>query len=130
MALAISAQKRRIMKRNVLIIEGDFYLAEAYLHLVQSRTTHNVHMIQDEQQAISYLEDQTPDVLVIDMDLPKQSSFKILNMLKASNRLKDIVVIALCTDPVLCKQLKSHVSYAMQKPIPQTTLISILQDIQ
>ena len=130
MAQATTRRVRRTMKKtDILIVESDFFLAEAYSQLIRSRTTHSVRVIQDGEAAISYIEAHNPDVMVLDMDMPKYFGFKILNMLKANNRLKDITVITLSSDPDLCRQLEKRVDYAVRKPIPQSMLMSILEQL-
>ena len=49
----------------------------------------------DAEQALSWLEDNVPDIILMDLDLPGQDGLSLTRQLKADGRTSDIRIVAL-----------------------------------
>jgi CheY-like chemotaxis protein len=84
----------------LLIVEDDAVLRE--LCRAEMRVARfDVHVAEDGLQALRFLDQQRPDIIVLDLGLPHVSGVDIYNELRANGATKDIPIV-ICTgaDPV------------------------------
>ncbi len=90
---------------NILLVEdneGDIVLTlEA---IKQTKAIKNVYVVKDGEEALLYLHKQkyfadvtTPDIIFLDINLPKIDGKEVLAEIKSDNKLKSIPVIMLTT---------------------------------
>lgn len=85
-------------KLEVLLIED--HLPDAHLvrrTLNKSGIDHTLRVIWDGEDALRYLEEFTPDIIFIDLNLPKVNGLEILTEVSNNKRLKDIPVAIVTT---------------------------------
>jgi two-component system response regulator len=79
------------VKRVVAIIEDN----ESDKEMIEQYFCHNdldVHFIEDGQDALNFLDENEPSLIVLDLNLPKINGFEILEKLRKVNK-KCIVII-------------------------------------
>lgn len=78
--------------KKILVAEDDTYLANAY-RVKLTKAGFEVHNAQDGEEAIEMLSSFKPDIILLDLVMPKKDGFAVLTDLKANPTLKDIPVI-------------------------------------
>lgn len=81
--------------KSVLIIEDDFYVTRAYSIKLEKEGI-NVMSVSDGEAAIDLLKkNDLPDLIILDLMLPKKSGFEVLGDMRANDKWKNVPVIVL-----------------------------------
>lgn len=80
--------------RRVLLAEDDKFLRKAASTALRRRG-YEVLNAQDGQEALAVAREQTPDVILLDLIMPKVQGFEVLRSLKADPATRNIPVIVL-----------------------------------
>ena len=124
---------------NILLVEdneGDILLTtEAF---EESRIINKITAIRDGKAAINFFEGLTnkediPNMVLLDINLPKVSGHEVLMYIKNSEKYKSIPVIMLTTsssekDILAC--YKNHVNCYITKPIDVTDFMKAISKIE
>ena len=78
--------------KKILIAEDDKFLANAY-RVKLSKSGFDVMIAQDGEEAIKSLSEFTPDLIILDLMMPKVDGFSVLRELKSSDKWKGIPVL-------------------------------------
>jgi len=78
--------------KKILVAEDDTYLANAY-RVKLGKAGFEVKNVFDGQEAINILQTFMPDLIILDIVIPKKDGFTILSEIKANERWKNIPVI-------------------------------------
>ncbi|WCL50196.1 response regulator [Leptospira sp. GIMC2001] len=128
---------------HVLLVEdndGDILLTKEAL--LEGKFSNEVTVIKDGWKAIQYLEEvdldgnlknQIPDLILLDVNLPKMNGHEVLNRIKANHKIKHIPVIMLTTsslDADINLSYRSYVNCYITKPIDVNDYVSIVHKIQ
>ena len=110
--------------KKILIVE-DSGLARKVL--VESLSDQGYYLIEakDGEEALDQLGAETPDLVLLDLILPKKDGYEVLSSMKKSERLKNIPVIVLTSRDTLFDKLKGKMSGTdeyMTKPVDSTAL--------
>ncbi len=81
-------------KKRVLLIEDDSFISQLYA-LKFSKTPYEMILARDGEEGIALSKDQKPDLILLDIILPKLSGFSVLESFKSDPETKDIPVILL-----------------------------------
>jgi DNA-binding response OmpR family regulator len=81
-------------KKNVIIVEDEKSLMMILEKLFESNGF-DVIKANDGLEAINLLNSKTPDIMILDLMLPKLSGFKLLDIIREDTGLSDIPVIVL-----------------------------------
>jgi len=111
---------------NILLIEdneGDILLTTEALE--ESRIMNVVKVIRDGEAAIGFFEtsndkDNYPDLVLLDVNLPKITGHEVLHYIKAHEKYKSIPVIMLTTSSAekdILQSYNNHVNCYITKPI-------------
>lgn len=86
--------------KKVLIIEDDFAIAELY-RIVFSKRQYSVEVAYDGEQGMEKVGVFQPDIILVDIMMPKMNGLQVTKQLKANARTSAIPVYALSnlTDP-------------------------------
>ena len=79
--------------KRILHIEDNASNRKAVKHILRM-TDYDLIEAKDGQQGLDTLETETPDLILLDMQLPKVSGYEVAKRIKAVDRLKNIPVIA------------------------------------
>lgn len=77
---------------HILIVEDDQFLVAAY-KLKFEKENFKVTIAQDGQEALDFLQNELPDLILLDLVMPVKDGFAVLSDVKESERLRDIPVI-------------------------------------
>jgi two-component system, chemotaxis family, response regulator Rcp1 len=111
---------------SILLVEDDPYDTLLILEALADRQQFHVRAVEDGAQALAYLQgqylalnDQLPDLLIMDLRLPKMNGLELLAEIKTDERLKPIPVIIL-TNSTFDQDIRDcyalHANVYIQKP--------------
>jgi len=78
--------------KKILVVEDDIYLANAY-RVKLTKAGFEVKNTSDGDEAINALQTFTPDLIILDIVMPKKDGFTTLAEIKANESWKNIPVI-------------------------------------
>lgn len=81
------------MKNKILLIEDEYYIGELYKMILEG-AGFNVIWAVDGEEGLRYAEEQ-PDLILLDIMLPKVNGIEILKKLKRTKNIRDIPVLLL-----------------------------------
>ena len=118
--------------------EGDILLTQEAL--ADSKLCNTLHSVQDGEEAMKFLYNKgdyatkpQPDIILLDLNLPKKDGREVLKELKADDRLKKIPVVVLTTsqsEEDISKMYDLHANCYISKPIDMNQFIKVVQAIQ
>lgn len=126
---------------QILLVEdnpGDIRLTKEALKQCDLPT--QLHVVTDGEQAVHYLKKEssfneatTPDILLLDLNLPKKNGFEVLETLRKDENLKHIPVIVLTTSVAEEDILRTHHANAncyISKPFDFSQFLTAIQIIK
>ena len=126
---------------HILLVEdneGDIYLTTEALEA--GKIVNKVSVARDGKLAIDFLEKRAPyldaelpDLILLDVNLPKKNGHEVLKYIKESPRLKYIPVIMLTTSSSEKDILQSYQQYAncfITKPVEVDSFFKVVSSIQ
>ncbi len=125
---------------EILLIEdnpGDVRLTiEA---LKESKILNNLHVAVDGIEAMSYLnregkfkDEPRPDLIILDLNLPKKDGSEVLEEIKEDESLKKIPVVILTTSEAeqdIIKSYELHANCYITKPVNMDQFIKVVKSI-
>lgn len=133
-------KKRRYKPIEILLIEdneGDIVLTVEALKT--TKIVNNLKVIEDGEKALAYLREEgeykgrpVPDLILLDLNLPKIDGREILHIIKNDDKIKFIPVVILTTSNSEEDVLKSYLEHAncyITKPLDMEQFIKIVQSI-
>lgn len=110
----------------MLVVEDDRSLRELYRTTLRG-AGYDVGAVEDGTDALRRMEDWTPDVVVLDLALPRLDGRDLMVELRARRETRDVpVVIVTGTDPAGLRS-KDFVRL-LQKPVTPEMLVSAVAD--
>ena len=125
---------------EILLVEdnpGDYRLTKEALK--EGKVYNNLHWAQDGVEAIDFLKRQgkhaeapRPDIILLDLNLPKKDGREVLSEIKRDEDLRKIPVVILTTSKAEEDVLKSydlHANCYVTKPVDLDKFIVVVQSI-
>jgi CheY-like chemotaxis protein len=123
---------------HILLVEdneGDIVLAREALR--EARIKNRITVITDGEKALEYLfcndNNRKPDLILLDMNLPKVNGLEVLAKLKADEALKIIPVVMLTTstsEQDVLDAYRNYVNCYINKPIDLEEFIVVIKNIE
>jgi CheY-like chemotaxis protein len=126
---------------NILLIEdnpGDVRLTQEAFK--EGRIDISMEVVMDGVEAVKFLQKEapysdkfTPDLILLDLNLPKRDGREVLKEIKADNFLKRIPVVILTTSNAeqdIVKSYNLHVNCYINKPVDFDKFFDIIQKIE
>jgi CheY-like chemotaxis protein len=126
---------------HILLVEdneGDILLTTEALS--EGKIINEVSIARDGEEAIDFLNQQgafsnatKPDLILLDVNLPKKNGYEVLDYIKSTNDLKHIPVIILTTSSSQKDILHAYRNYAnayITKPVDVDDFIKIISTIE
>ncbi len=126
---------------NILLVEdnlGDIELTRESLS--RGKLKNNLTVVENGEDALEYLFQRgqynnavRPDIILLDLNLPKVSGRGVLKILKEDERTKDIPVIILSSsrDALDIKEsYQLHANCFVSKPVSLSSFINVVQSIE
>lgn len=126
---------------HILLVEdneGDIFLISEALE--EGKIINKISVSKDGKEAIDFLEkkgkyknEETPDLILLDINLPKKNGHEVLEYIKTSENLKQIPVIMLTTsssDKDVLLSYKNHANCFITKPLDVNNFLTIVSSIE
>ena len=126
---------------QILLVEdnpGDIRLTQEALK--EGNLSNNLNVVKDGVEAVAYLKQEReyagkpmPDLILLDLNLPKMDGREVLEEIKSDSQLKRIPVVVLTTSNAEQDVLKSynlHVNCYINKPVDFDKFFDIIQKIE
>lgn len=112
---------------DILIVEdnpADSYLLREAM-LVEEPACSTV-AVPDGDAAIEYLSGQRPDIVVLDLNIPRRDGVEVLQFIRSENRLAGVVVIIFSSSPKDAIERKAPLADAhIQKPFDLDVFLQV-----
>jgi len=126
---------------EILLVEdnpGDVRLTQEVLN--DGKVRNNMHVVKDGVDAISFLQ-QTgeyagaprPDIILLDLNLPKKDGREVLADIKADPDLKNIPIVVLTTSSAeqdIFRSYDLHANCYITKPVDLDQFIRVIRSIE
>ena len=126
---------------HILLVEdneGDIFLTKEALE--NSKLYVNLSVVRDGKEAIDFLKKEgnyttvkEPDLLLLDLNLPKKNGFEVLQFIKQDTQLLNIPVIILSTSSAekdINKCYANYANYYITKPLEVENLFTVISKIE
>jgi CheY-like chemotaxis protein len=126
---------------NILLVEdnpGDIRLTKEVLK--EGKIRNNLSVVMDGEEALQFLnksgqyaEAFTPDIILLDLNLPKKDGREVLSEVKKNERLKRIPVIVLTTSDAaqdIKNMYEHHANCYITKPVDFNQFIDVIRSIE
>lgn len=126
---------------EILLVEdnpGDIRLTREAIK--EYKILNNLSVVQDGEEAINFLkkkdkyeEAPTPDLVLLDLNLPKIDGREVLRIIKSDDDLKTIPVVVLSTsenDKDIISSYQNYASCYITKPIDFDQFITVIKELQ
>jgi len=125
---------------EILLVEdnpGDVVLTKRALK--SGKVLHNLHVANDGEAALSYLHDveygqaPRPDLIMLDLNLPKVSGREVLEKIKSNDALTSIPVVVLTTSKAeedILKAYELHANSFISKPVDWQQFVNVIRFIE
>ena len=109
---------------KILLVDDDCEIVESMKVVLESQG-YEVFVARDGNQGLALIEEQSPDLVILDMMMPKRSGFLVLEKIRRSNQFPVKVIM------VTANEGSRHRSYAemlgvddyLRKPFPMDRLL-------
>ncbi|MCM2466855.1 response regulator [Methanoculleus sp. CWC-02] len=108
--------------------------------LLDSKLTNNLHVVTDGEEAMAFLQKHgryaaapKPDLILLDLNLPRKSGREVLAEIKANERLSSIPVVVMTIsqdERDICESYRLHANCYIRKPLNFEEFIKIVQSIE
>ena len=126
---------------EILLVEdnpGDARLAQEAMK--EAKVKNNLHWVEDGVQALSFLRREEgyeqvprPDVVLLDLNLPKKDGREVLADIKSDDRLKTIPVVVLTVskdEKDILKSYDLHANCYITKPLDLDSFLEVVKSIE
>ena len=133
--------KKTLRPVQILLVEdnpGDVQLTREALE--NCKMYNSLHVAEDGEKALNFLYKQegyetapTPDLIILDLNLPKVDGKEVLQQIKTDERLQSIPVVILTTSKAeedIARSYKLHANCYIQKPLDFERFIEVVHSIE
>ncbi|HLF75627.1 MAG TPA: diguanylate cyclase [Anaerolineales bacterium] len=113
---------------SALIIEDDRDIVALFRHVLDL-AGYRTEIVLHGKVAVEHLAESTPDIVLLDLNLPGVSGGEILAMMKAEERLKNIPVVVITAHPHLVETLPAAPQLVLIKPVNIEQMSNLIQRI-
>lgn len=103
------------MSKQVLVVDDDQNTVK-YLSVLLSEHGYEAVSACDGNEGLEKVEQTKPDLIVLDVMMPKKSGFVLFRQLKKDGRFKDIPVIMLTGVSGILEELETHKEETFERP--------------
>jgi two-component system, chemotaxis family, response regulator Rcp1 len=118
--------------------EGDARLAREALR--ETKLRNNLHHVADGEEAMAFLRKQggyagrpTPDLVLLDLNLPRKDGREVLKEIKADEHLKRIPVVILTTSRAeedIVRSYDLHANCYISKPLGMEQFVKVVRSVE
>ncbi len=122
------AKKAADSEKRILLVDDDAEIIES-LRLALEAQNYQVIIARDGNQGLALIERENPDLIILDMMMPKRSGFLVLERLKRLGEKKHRIIM------ITANEGNRHKAYAemlgvddyIRKPFPMDRLVQSVQ---
>lgn len=115
------------MTKKVLIIEDDFTLSDAF-GMTLKLAKYDVHISENGKKALEYLEEETPDIILLDVLMPVMDGREFLRKFKNTHGVPVVVLSNLDGKDDIDKLLSLGAqNYLLKSAISPNTLVPLVK---
>lgn len=119
------------MAKKILVVDDEPGFVELLAGILAAKG-YSVSSASDGRQAITWVNQDMPDLIILDIKMPHMSGYDVCRILRDNKRFRDIPVIMLTAmaelDNVKTGMSLGAVSY-ISKPFEQNTLLAMIQGL-
>ena len=118
--------------------EGDVGLIEEVFE--DAKIRNNLHVVEDGEEAMLFLNNEgqfsgapRPDIILLDLNLPKKDGREVLEEVKEDDNLKNIPVVVLTTSKAeedILRSYNLHANAYITKPVDFDQFIKVIKSIE
>ncbi|MCY7291700.1 MAG: response regulator [Ferruginibacter sp.] len=126
---------------HILLVEdneGDIYLVTEALE--EGKIVNKISVARDGKEALDFLDkkgkyekEELPDLILLDVNLPKKNGHEVLEYIKEKEALKQIPVIMLTTSSAekdILMSYKNHANCFITKPVDVDNFLKVIYSIE
>jgi two-component system, chemotaxis family, response regulator Rcp1 len=118
---------------EVLLVEDDVNDVELTMRALKGAKLRNrVHVARDGAEALDFLQQHRPDLILLDLNLPKVDGREVLEQVKADERLRHIPVIVVTSSRAeedIARSYHVHANAYVTKPIDPAVFLKAVNAI-
>lgn len=115
-------------RQKILIVDDEKDLAMGLVKLLEG-VGYTASCVFDGQAAIKEIKKQPPQLMILDLKMPKMDGLEVLDqMKKMGKRTKVLIVTAYGNIDTAIQSVKMGVTHYLQKPFKHQELIKLIQD--
>lgn len=118
------------IKRNKILVIEDSSTTRKVIAITLSQSGYEIIEATDGLEALSKLNEVRPDLILLDIILPKMDGYKILSIIKENSEFKHIPVIMLTSKDGIINKVKGKVAGStayLTKPFDPTQLVATIE---
>lgn len=126
---------------HILLVEdneGDIFLIKEAMEA--SRIVNTISVVKDGSKVLPFLQKEgrflnvaSPDLILLDLNLPRKNGLEVLEQIKNNDQFKTIPVIMLTTssaDTDVSQSYQRHVNCYITKPVDADTFLKVVTSIE
>lgn len=125
-----AATAQNLIKRNKILVIEDSSTTRKVIAITLSQNGYEIIEATDGLEALSKLNETRPDLILLDIILPKMDGYKILSIIKENPEFKKIPVIMLTSKDGIINKVKGKVAGStayLTKPFDPTQLVATIE---
>ena len=125
-----AATAQSLIKRNKILVIEDSSTTRKVIAITLSQSGYEIIEATDGLEALSKLNETRPDLILLDIILPKMDGYKILSIIKENPEFKQIPVIMLTSKDGIINKVKGKVAGStayLTKPFDPTQLVATIE---
>ncbi|MBI5957171.1 MAG: response regulator [Chloroflexi bacterium] len=111
--------------RFALVVEDDAEIARFFALVLQDQFS--VDIARTGREALDLLEMVTPEIIVLDLNIPFVSGVEILRQVRANERLAHTVVIVATANPQMAEEVYDLADLVLLKPVSYDQLRDLVR---
>ena len=126
----VSSREEPEVQKLVMVVDDSVTVRKVTTRFLE-REGYSVTTAKDGQDAIIQLQDVMPDVILLDIEMPRMDGFEVARHIRSSSRLRDIPIIMITSRTG--KKHRDHaltlgVNHYLGKPYQEEVLLSAIHD--
>ncbi|WP_295802548.1 Hpt domain-containing protein [uncultured Microbulbifer sp.] len=126
----IATREEPEVQKQVMVVDDSVTVRKVTTRFLE-REGYSVTTAKDGQDAIIQLQDVMPDVILLDIEMPRMDGFEVARHIRSSNRLRDIPIIMITSRTG--KKHRDHalslgVNHYLGKPYQEEVLLSAIHE--
>ena len=119
-------------KTPTILIADDENGQRVVLDMLLTLDGYNVVAKEDGRETLEYLQDNTPDLIILDINMPQVDGVEVCNRIKRIRRFKDtpvIILTALKDKRILTEARLAKADRVIQKPLEGKDFRELIKDL-